>query len=174
MKKSVLLVPLLVAAGLFGCADAEQRADAIRTQAQGAVDAKVAEAKAAAAKKAAEAAAEAQRQLLAKVDPDGKLQNSAQQMQEGQSMIAKMQEGKTMDPAVQAWIQKQLASSNEVVQAIAIPVMNRAYEQFPEKRAWLQAEAKKAMATTEGAAKTAWQDAIDSWTRIESVAAAQR
>ncbi len=159
---------------LFGCAAAEQKADAIRTQAQGAVDAKVAEAKAAAAAKASEASAEAQRQLLAKVDPDGKLQTSAQQVQEGQSMIAKMQEGKIMDPAVQAWIQKQLASSNEVVQAIAIPVMNRAYEQFPEKRAWLQAEAKKAMATTEGAAKTAWQDAVDSWARIESVAAAQR
>ena len=174
------LIPFLAIAflALAGCdaqrQQAEQKAAELQNQAQKSVDAKLQEAKDAAARKASEAAADAQKQIMAKVDPDGTMQASAAKLAESQRMMDKIKEGKALDPEVQKWIQQQLADSNQAVRAAAIPVINQAYAKVPEKRAWLETETKKAMKDTNGAVREAWQTLVDSWARMQSVAEAQR
>lgn len=178
MKSSwFVAVPLFVLA-VVGCegpqAQAEAKLNEVTAQAQSAVDNKLQEAKDLAAQKAGVAAQEAQTRIMNQVDPDGTLREGKAKIQEGQQMLEKVKQGQVMDPEVQTWIQTHLASTNQAVQAIAIPVMNQAYAQFPEKREMLKTQAQDTLKKSEGAVREAWQQVIDSWVRLESVSAAQR
>lgn len=173
MKFNAIVLGVLAAA-LMGCAAVEQKVEQVQQDAEQAVTAKVNEATAAAQQKANAAAEQAKQDILKQVDPQGTMQNAAAKVQEAQTMLGKIEKGQVFDPAVQKWIETTMADASQAVRATAIPVMNAAYEKFPEKRKWLEGEVNQAMKGADGAVRTAWQDVLDAWTRVQAVAETQR
>lgn len=108
------------------------------------------------------------------VDPTGEKQRAIATAQEAQTMLNKIANGGILEPEVKAWIEKTLADSSQVIRAIALPVVTKAWNELPKHRAWLESEAKKAAAKGEGAAKQAWTDLVDNWARIQSVSESQK
>jgi hypothetical protein len=108
------------------------------------------------------------------VDPTGEKQRAIVAAQEAQAMLTKISNGGILDPEVKVWIEKTLADSSQVIRAIALPVVTKAWNDLPKHREWLESEAKKAASKGDAAAKQAWMDLIDNWNRLQSVAESQK
>ena len=89
-------------------------------------------------------------------------------------MLTKISNGGILDPEVKVWIEKTLADSSQIIRAIALPVVTKAWNDLPKHREWLESEAKKAASKGDAAAKQAWMDLIDNWNRLQSVAESQK